>query len=107
MNILVGGTSSGIGHFLAESLLSEGHNIWGFSRSEASGLQHPQFHWSACDIGSWNDVERLANKVAGEAQALDAIIICSAVQGPVGPAMTIDATAWSAAVRVNLDGTFY
>ena len=38
---------------------------------------------------------------------LDAIIVCAALQGPVGPAMTLDPKMWSAAVRVNLDGTFH
>jgi len=107
MNILIGGTSSGIGRFLTESLLSLGHSIWGFSRSEGNVLEHAQFHWGACDIAKWSDVERLANTVGAEAGALDAIIVCSAVQGPVGRAMSIDPAAWSEAVRVNLDGTFY
>lgn len=106
MKVLIAGASSGIGLFLAERLLEAGHAVWAFSRSSEHAPTHPRLRAFVCDVADWDQVHDLALKVAGETPRLDAIIICAAVQGPVGPALDVDAKAWSAAVRVNLDGTF-
>jgi NAD(P)-dependent dehydrogenase (short-subunit alcohol dehydrogenase family) len=106
MKILIAGATSGIGRFLAERLLEAGHNVWGFARSSEGALAHARFRAFACDVAEWDKVDQLASKIAAETQRLNAIIICAALQGPVGPAMTLDPKSWSAAVRVNLDGTF-
>jgi len=106
MKILIAGATSGIGRFLAEWLLEAGHNVWGFARSLEGALDHARFRAFACDVTDWERVEQLATRIAAETQCLDAIIVCAALQGPIGPAMTLDPKEWSAAVRVNLDGTF-
>jgi NAD(P)-dependent dehydrogenase (short-subunit alcohol dehydrogenase family) len=106
MKILIAGASSGIGRFLTGRLLEAGHDVWGFARSIDGALTHPHFQAFACDVAEWDNVGKLAGTIAGETQQLDAIIICAALQGPVGPAMTLDPKEWSAAIRVNLDGTF-
>ena len=106
MKILIAGATSGIGRFLADWLLEAGHNVWGFARSVEGALVHGRFRASACDVTAWDTVDELARKIAEETHGLDAIIVCAALQGPIGPAMTLDPKEWSAAVRVNLDGTF-
>jgi len=106
MNILIAGASSGIGRFLAERFLKAGHNVWGFARSVKGAVVHARFRAFACDVAEWDKVDHLARTIAIEAQRMDAIIVCAALQGPVGPVMTLDPKMWSAAVRVNLDGTF-
>jgi NAD(P)-dependent dehydrogenase (short-subunit alcohol dehydrogenase family) len=106
MKILIAGANSGIGRFLAERLLEAGHSVWGFARSTEGALAHARFRAFACDVAEWDEVDHLAGAMAAETQRLDAIIVCAALQGPVGPAMTLDPKTWSAAVRVNLDGTF-
>lgn len=107
MKVLIAGATSGIGRFLAERLLEAGHDVWGFARSTEGALAHPRFRLFACDVAEWERVDQLAGTIATETQRLDAIIVCAALQGPVGPAMTLDPKTWSAAVRVNLDGTFH
>lgn len=107
MKILIAGASSGIGRFLAERLLEAGHEVWGFARSTGGALTHEHFRAFACDVAEWDQVDQLAGTIAAETKRLDAIIICAALQGPIGPAMTLDPKTWSAAVRVNLDGTFH
>jgi NAD(P)-dependent dehydrogenase (short-subunit alcohol dehydrogenase family) len=106
MRILIAGATLGIGRFLAERLLEGGHDVWGFARSIDGAIAHARFRSSACDVSEWDEVAQLAREIASETQRLDAIIICAALHGPVGPAMTLDPKKWSAAVRVNLDGTF-
>lgn len=107
MKILIAGATSGIGRFLAERLLEAGHNVWGFARSTEGALSHARFRAFTCDVAEWDQVDQLAMTIATETQQLDAIIICAALQGPIGPAMTLDPKTWSAAIRVNLDGTFH
>jgi NAD(P)-dependent dehydrogenase (short-subunit alcohol dehydrogenase family) len=107
MKILIAGATSGIGRFLSERLLEAGHEVWGFARSTGGAPGHPRFRAFACDVADWDQVDQLAGTIAAETKRLDAIIICAAVQGPVGPAMTLDPKEWGAAVRVNLDGTFH
>jgi NAD(P)-dependent dehydrogenase (short-subunit alcohol dehydrogenase family) len=106
MKVLIAGASSGIGRFLAERLLEAGHNVWGFARSSGDALAHARFRGFRCDVVEWDHVDQLASKIGAETQRLDAIIVCAALQGPVGPAMTLDPKTWSDTVRVNLDGTF-
>jgi NAD(P)-dependent dehydrogenase (short-subunit alcohol dehydrogenase family) len=107
MRILLAGATSGMGRFLAEWLLEAGHDVWGFARSSEGALVHARFRSFTCDVSAWDEVDQLYRKVASETERLDVIIICAASQGPVGPAMTLDPKSWSAAVRVNLDGTFH
>ncbi len=107
MKILIAGATSGIGRFLAERLLGANHDVWGFARSTEGALAHPRFRALACDVAEWEGVDQLAGTIANEVDRLDAIIVCAALQGPVGPAMTLDPKKWSATVRANLDGTFH
>ena len=106
MNILIAGTSSGIGRFLATRLLEAGNHVWGFARSTGDALHHAQFRPFICDVSDWEQVFQLSTRIAEEIAPLRAIVICAAVQGPIGPAMAVDPQKWSASIRVNLDGTF-
>ena len=38
---------------------------------------------------------------------VDAVICAAAIQGEIGPAMSVDPERWSATVRTNLDGTYF
>ena len=107
MRILIAGATSGIGRFLAERLLQAGHDVWGFARSSAGALVNARFRSFTCDVSEWDEVDQLARQIASETPSLDAIIVCAALQGPIGPAMTLAPKSWSATVRVNLDGTFH
>jgi NAD(P)-dependent dehydrogenase (short-subunit alcohol dehydrogenase family) len=80
------------------------------ARSDQGGFarQHAQeFRASRCDVAEWAQVERTATEVAGEWPHLDGLVICSALHGEIGPAMTLDPVRWSATMRANLDGTYY
>ncbi len=110
MNLVVTGTSSGIGRALTERLLSRGHHVWGLARTEQSDFagKHPgAFRASRCDVAEWTQVERAAAEVAAVWPHIDGLIACAGLQGEVGPAHHVDPTRWSATVRANLDGTFF
>jgi len=110
MQFVITGTSSGIGLALAEHLLARSHQVWGLARSDQSDLaaRHPAaFRAARCDVAEWTQVEQAATAVAAAWPGIDGLITCAAIQGALGPAMTLDPRQWSATVRTNLDGTYH
>ena len=113
MNIVMTGTSSGIGKHLVQSLGTGGHQIHGLARSSQASLQSEcrqrkiSFHFTQGDVSNWENVRQWRTEVGQRWPHLDALICCAALQQPVGPAMSLDPLAWTSNLRVNLDGTFY
>lgn len=110
MNIVLTGSSSGIGFSLAGRLLSRGHRVWGVARSDQSPTlaQYPgRFAASRCDVSQWPEVAAAAAEVARAWGHVDALITCAGSQGEIGRAVAADPEAWSATVRANLDATFF
>lgn len=110
MNLVLTGSSTGIGRALAAHLLSRGHRVWGLARSDQSDFiaQHGgAFGASRCDVADWPAVERAAAEVAAAWPHVDGLIACAGVHGEIGRALSADPAKWSATVRANLDGTFH
>lgn len=109
MNLVLTGSSTGIGRALAEHLLSRGHQVWGLARSDQSDFaaKQPGFRCSRCDVAVWEQIARAAAEVGSAWPHVDGLIACAGLQGEVGPAHRADPANWSATVRANLDGTFY
>ena len=109
MNIVLTGSSTGIGRALAERLLARGHHVWGLARSDQSAFaaQHPNFRFSRCDVADYSAVSAAAAEVSANFPHLDALIAAAGLQGEIAPALTADPVRWSATVRANLDGTYF
>jgi len=109
MNIVVTGSSSGIGRALAERLLAGGHQVWGLARSAQADLagRDSRFRFQPCDLADWKQVERAAAAVASEWNHLDALVACAGVQGEIGRTVAADPAGWAATVQANLGGTFH
>jgi 3-oxoacyl-[acyl-carrier protein] reductase len=109
MNIVITGSSTGIGRALVLRLLGEGHNIWGLARSDQSNFEPGEkgaFSSTKCDVANWAQVERAAGQISATWKFADALVCCAGSHGEVGPAVRADPGRWSATVRANLDGTF-
>lgn len=110
MQIVVTGSSSGIGRALVERLLADGHHVWGLARSDQSDFaaRHPgRFQGVRCDVGDWPQVEAAVRTVAAAIPHADGLVTCAGLQGELGPAVSVDPQRWSATVRANLDGTYF
>jgi len=110
MNVVLTGSSSGIGRALAERLLARGHAVWGLARSDQGAFasaQRGNFQFSRCDVGDWAQVEKAAAAVGAAWPHVDALITAAGLQGEIGRALGADPARWSATVRANLDGTFF
>ncbi|HTQ52604.1 MAG TPA: SDR family oxidoreductase [Candidatus Acidoferrales bacterium] len=101
MNLVITGSSSGIGRFLADSLAKRGHEICRVARSPQSGFSFQ------CDVSDWQAQQICAEGIAAKWNAVDGLICCAGTQEPIGPAMETDPAAWRSALAVNLDGTFF
>ncbi|HVU34807.1 MAG TPA: SDR family oxidoreductase [Opitutaceae bacterium] len=110
MNIVVTGSSTGIGRALAEKLLAQGHQIWGLARSDQRDLvaaHGGRFSASRCDVADWSQVEQCAADVGAAWAHVDGLVTAAGAQGEIGPALSVDARRWSETVRANLDGTYF
>lgn len=109
MNIVLTGSSTGIGRALASRLLSRGHRVWGLARSDQSDFaaKHSEFRFSRCDVADYAAVAASAATVASEWPQIDALICAAGLQGEIGPALSSDPLRWSSTVRANLDGTYF
>ena len=101
MNLVITGSSSGIGKFLADSLAAKGHALCRLARSPQDGFSFQ------CDVSDWPALQHCANGAAQKWRTVDGLICCAAIQEPIGPAMEIDPAAWRSTLAANLDGTFF
>lgn len=112
MKILITGSSSGIGRWLATHYAAAGHEVWGAARRDQTDFAGEQkklgqaFRATPVDVSSWPDLEKLQKEIARDWTHLDALICCAGTQGPLGPAMKLSPQDWSRSLHVNLHGTF-
>ena len=101
MNIVITGSSSGIGRFLADTFEAGGHGVCRIARSPQSGFAFK------CDVSSWAEVRDCAAQVSSKWNHVDGLVCCAGTQGPIGPAMQAEPERWCETVDVNLNGTYF
>lgn len=102
--ILITGSSRGIGFYLTEALLSEGHQVIGCSRG-VTELEHPNFQHVQLDICSEPDVKKLFSTIRKTYGGLDVLInnagIAAMNHSLLTPKSTVDAV-----LSVNVAANF-
>lgn len=76
MNVVITGTSRGIGYELVPLFTDAGHNVLALSRNEVpvSGLGISNCHCLPCDITSTGDLKRVSDFLASEWKRVDVLI---------------------------------
>src|SRR4051812_32824593 len=98
MNLVLTGSSTGIGRALAERLLASGHHVWGLARSDQTRFASEssgRFRSTQCDVSDWSQMEHCAREVAAAWTHVDGLIACAGLQGEVGRAVAADPLRWS------------
>jgi NAD(P)-dependent dehydrogenase (short-subunit alcohol dehydrogenase family) len=110
-NILIIGSSGGIGNKVAEMLLNEGFKVFG------TYFQHPEnvknlkksenFSDYFVDIREIKELKKLKNSLQAEAPSLYAIVNCSGIVDYEGESLEKDFKIWEDTIATNLSGNYY
>ena len=104
MIILITGTSRGIGKYLAERFLSEGHTVIGLCRSECD-IQSNRFHHFTADVTDEKNVIKALGEVRKEFGFIDVLINNAGIASMNHFCLTPLETA-KRVMNVNFFGTF-
>ncbi len=103
-NILITGSSRGLGKELAEHFLRNNCVVIGCSRSEG-GIEHPNYHHYQLDVASPDQVANLFFELRKEIKYLDAVINNAGVASMNAFALTPVKT-FQKIFDINVQGTF-
>lgn len=104
LQILVTGSSRGLGRAMAEHLVQAGHRVLGCARSAAT-LEHPNYLHCQTDIVSEHDVTRLISATREHFGTLDVLINNAGTARMLPVALTPPATVRDI-LSVNFLGTY-
>jgi NAD(P)-dependent dehydrogenase (short-subunit alcohol dehydrogenase family) len=106
---LIVGASGTLGAAVADCFAQAGARlaITGRAATTEAPDQHSQALRFKLDVRNRNEVFDVMQRVRQEFGSLDVVVNCSGVQGPIGPAQTVDQEEWVRAVEINLFGCFY
>lgn len=110
MNIVITGSSFGIGRAITQHLLDNGHCVIGIARSpqwDISTKYDGQFRFHTLDVSDFAQVSRAAKFMPSTWNAVDALICCAGVQKAAGRTIEVSPAEWTETLRTNLDGTFF
>ena len=76
MNILITGTSKGIGEAIARDYLENGHKVFGISRTESEVLKaYPEFYFLSADIADFDAMKKQLPLFLNPVDHLDLVIL--------------------------------
>lgn len=76
MNILITGTSTGVGNGLAKFYLNQGHTVYGISRKADKNLnKHEKFKFLAQDLSQFKETEKNVAEFLKDLLTLDIVIL--------------------------------
>lgn len=113
VSIITGG-SMGIGRAIAEAFLGEGCRCVLAARGEQALVEAveklaaigPEVRAFATDVANEKGVQSLVDFTLEEFGAVDILVNCAGILGPIGPSTDVDAGKWWETLEINLRGTF-
>jgi 3-oxoacyl-[acyl-carrier protein] reductase len=104
-NAIITGTSRGLGRALAEKLLHEGWNVWGFSRSP-SPIKHEHYREHLIDITDEAAVQNAVSLISQSSINID-LLVNNAGAASMNAFLLTPAKTAEALMRLNYLGTFH
>lgn len=101
---LITGTRKGIGRFLAEHYLAQGHRVYGCSR-QANELEADNYHHSCLDVADEKSVRQLFSRIRKEHQRIDHVINNAGIAS-MNHAVLTPSSSVSEILNTNVLGTF-
>ncbi len=105
---LITGGSHGLGRTVAERFVGDGARVAVCGREEKAVREAEAqlgVYGQVADVSNPADVGRLVDTTVERLGAIDILICCAGVQGPIGLAEEVEWCEWAHAVEVNLFGT--
>jgi NAD(P)-dependent dehydrogenase (short-subunit alcohol dehydrogenase family) len=110
---LIAGASGAIGSAIAERFYREGARL-----ALASHTRKANWCLADCfatsrvlrlqfDIRRADEIREAAERVHQHFGALDVLVNCAGIQGPIGPAHALDPAEWARTIEINLIGSFH
>jgi len=110
-SIVITGASSGFGAAFARALAEDGHELFicarRIDRLAEVAAAHPTIFYARCDVGEEAQVKDFFRQVSARAPALDAIIHCAAILGPLGTFDAVASEEWLATITANVMGAYF
>lgn len=112
---IVTGGSGGIGRVVARALGAQGCHLMLAARGELDLKEAQQELASSLpvrvevqptDVSDEAQVRELAGRTLCELGAVDVLVNCAGIYGPIGPAHELNTDQWLDAIRINLFGTY-
>ena len=103
-NILITGSSRGLGREMAEYYLKHGDHVYGCARSEAS-INHPNYHHYSLNIASAEEVSEFFFSLRKDIRQLDALINNAGVASMNAFALS-PVESFQKIFDINVQGTF-
>jgi NAD(P)-dependent dehydrogenase (short-subunit alcohol dehydrogenase family) len=110
---LIAGASGAIGSAIAQAFYRQGAHLalashsrkadWCLGdRAASSRIFRIQF-----DVCRADEVSEAAERIHEHFGALDVLVNCTGIQGPIGPVQALEPDAWARTIEVNLIGSFH
>jgi NAD(P)-dependent dehydrogenase (short-subunit alcohol dehydrogenase family) len=103
MNILITGTSSGIGQGLAMEYLSRGASVWGLSRRELAVMAGKKnYHHLQIDITDYDLLKKQLPEFIKDVKSFDLVILNAGVLGPIRFATDVGLEEMKMVMEINV-----
>ena len=111
-NIVITGVNRGLGFYLAEEFLNEGHNLDLLTRKKYLKkkfkkpiCKNQKIIFAKLDLEKENDIYKVKNLITKKLKKIDILINNAATQGPIGIFHKNKFSLWKKAIIINLVNT--
>lgn len=107
MNVLITGTSRGLGAALVKEYLRRGAHVWGVGRSKVDRGEGERYTYSVCDVKKREDVRRAVAEMKASGFVPDLVILSAGAATDDAFADGLDLEKFKENFEMNLYGAVY